>query len=79
MVVECLEKLQVLKLQLGQMRETVKETRGSLLAETLKVSGGIPTLDMTRSVFSFLRGFESHRCSKNIITEAEFELSDEES
>ena len=24
-------------------------------------------------------GFESHRCSKNIITEAEFELSDEES
>lgn len=37
MVVECLEKLQVLKLQLGQMRETVKETRGSLLAETLNI------------------------------------------
>ena len=37
MVAECLEKLQVLKLQLGQMRETVKETRGSLLAETLNI------------------------------------------
>ena len=36
-VVECLEKLQVLKLQLGQMRETVKETRGSLLAEALNI------------------------------------------
>ena len=34
---EYLEKLQVLKLQLGQMRETVKETRGSLLAETLNI------------------------------------------
>ncbi len=46
-----LRKLQVLTPHLGQMRDTVKETRGSLLAETLKVSGGIPTLDMTRNVF----------------------------
>ena len=34
---ECLEKLQVLKLQLGQMRDTINETRGSLLAETLNI------------------------------------------
>lgn len=34
---ECLEKLQVLKLQLGQMRDTISETRGSLLAETLNI------------------------------------------
>ena len=76
---ECLERLQVLKLQLGQMRETVKETRGSLLAETLKVHSGIPTLDMTRSVFVSTWVRIPPMWQKNIITEAEFELSDEES
>ena len=45
---ECLKKLQVLMPCLGQMRETINETMGSLLVKTIKVHGGIPTLDMTR-------------------------------
>lgn len=46
---ECLKKLQVLMPCLGQMRETVNETMGSLLVETLIVRSGIPMLDMTRN------------------------------
>ena len=45
---ECLKKLQVLMPCLGQMRETINETMGSLLVKAIKVRGGIPTLDMTR-------------------------------
>ena len=36
---------------LGQMRETVNETMGSLLVKAIKVHGGIPTLDMTRKQY----------------------------
>ena len=50
---ECLKKLQVLMPCLGQMRETINETMGSLLVKTIKVRGGTPTLDMTRKHVSF--------------------------
>ena len=43
-----LNELQDLTPCLGQMRGTVNETMGSLLVKTIKVRGGIPTLDMTR-------------------------------
>ena len=73
---DCLRKLQVLTSYLGQMRDTINETRESLLAETLNLNTHVR---YDSKHFRFYVGFESHRCSKNIITEAEFELSDEES
>lgn len=58
------------------MRETVKETRGSLLAETLNIDTHV-RYDSKR--FRFYVGSNPTDVAKNIITEAEFELSDEES
>ena len=59
---ECLKKLQVLMPCLGQMRETVNETRESLLAETLNIETHV-RYD-SKTIFRFLRWFESIQHSK---------------
>ena len=57
---DCLRKLQVLTSYLGQMRDTINETRESLLAETLNLNTHVR---YDSKHFCFYVGFESHRCS----------------
>ena len=60
---EQLRKFEVLISYLGQMRDTVNETRGLIASKDLKSEWWHTHVRHDSKRFRFYVGFESHRCS----------------